>query len=271
MWKLAGPGAKSAQFEIKSHLKAPPTNLTDAQLIQLAAGCWDFQTMNIADDENVIALRLWHQLLSSGIMANPSNFSGKTIFLCGGKGVFLCKVYCALHLHLFSVIFIFLNVSIVYLSGMIFLFLCVSWVWICVAAKALGFPPANNGRRSGQHMSSLLLPKWVGGKCDICGKCDLCGKCDACKSFLRKRLKMWNEWAGQAENGGVSVDKFAVVYDDRGCYLYLYLYLKRYLYLYLKRYLYLYLYLKRYLCLYLRRYFIIVYVFVFVFCNFGKN
>ena len=33
-------------------------------------------------------------------------------------------------------------------------------------------------------------------------------------------MKMWNEWAGQAENGGVSVDKFAVVYDERGCHFY---------------------------------------------------
>ena len=29
-------------------------------------------------------------------------------------------------------------------------------------------------------------------------------------------MNMWNEWAGQAENGGVSVDKFSVVYDERG-------------------------------------------------------
>ena len=34
--------------------------------------------------------------------------------------------------------------------------------------------------------------------------------------FLRNQSKMWNEWAGQAENGGVSVDKFAVVYDEKG-------------------------------------------------------
>ena len=36
------------------------------------------------------------------------------------------------------------------------------------------------------------------------------------REVLRKRVKMWNEWAGQAENGGVSVDKFCVVYDERG-------------------------------------------------------
>ena len=34
--------------------------------------------------------------------------------------------------------------------------------------------------------------------------------------FLRNQAKMWNEWAGQAENGGISVDKFAVVYDEKG-------------------------------------------------------
>ena len=36
------------------------------------------------------------------------------------------------------------------------------------------------------------------------------------RKVLRKLVKMWNEWTGQAENGGVSVDKFSVVYDERG-------------------------------------------------------
>ena len=36
------------------------------------------------------------------------------------------------------------------------------------------------------------------------------------REVLRKLVNMWNEWAGQAENGGVSVDKFSVVYDERG-------------------------------------------------------
>ena len=47
------------QFEIKNDLKAAPTNLTDAfKLIQPAADCFlDFQTMKMADDENVRAHR----------------------------------------------------------------------------------------------------------------------------------------------------------------------------------------------------------------------